>query len=327
MAFSLISGTADEVQAADIDCTEGTVCEGTADSDVISGGEGDDTINAGNGRDTINGGEGDDTINGENDNDTISGGPGSNIIHGESGNDNIRIKAGHHTVRGGPGIDHYGFEIATRQACSYDEDDQYGCTEEERKGSLTIIDWDPTEKIDLRQILASSLLDPDETECDNIDRRGRRVASDLFHCLRFVQSRTRVNNKREMSLNIYIRSYSIHLLYIYRSEISRSNFLFPGDSYTQPALSSDWVGCNCTGTAANDNGGSEDGDEPALRGDAYDNVMEGLAGDDILRGWAGNDTLYGGDGYDALLGGRGADRLFGGEGGDLLRGGPGPDYL
>ncbi|MCC7268614.1 MAG: hypothetical protein IT546_14925, partial [Caulobacteraceae bacterium] len=79
---------------------------------------------------------------------------------------------------------------------------------------------------------------------------------------------------------------------------------------------------------------------PALRAEAFDQVLraadggerlDGGAGRDLLIGGAGNDQLYGGAGADVLIGGAGDDRLDGGTAQgdevDQLYGGAGNDTL
>lgn len=104
----------------------------TAGDDVILGTEGDDVINAGDGRDSICGLGGDDTINagfgadvvfagpgadtvfagqgldivyGEGGADFISGGKGKDVLNGGNGNDDIRGNEGTDTLNGGAGND------------------------------------------------------------------------------------------------------------------------------------------------------------------------------------------------------------------------------
>jgi Ca2+-binding RTX toxin-like protein len=95
----------------------------TVGTDMIFGGNGDDTINAGAGNDlicggngggTINGGLGDDTIDGGNGNDNLIGGDGNDHIFGGGGNDTLNGGigddildggGGNDTMTGGPGAD------------------------------------------------------------------------------------------------------------------------------------------------------------------------------------------------------------------------------
>ncbi|RYX88943.1 MAG: calcium-binding protein, partial [Comamonadaceae bacterium] len=64
-----------------------------------------------------------------------------------------------------------------------------------------------------------------------------------------------------------------------------------------------------------------------LTGSGGANILNGGAGNDTLNGGANNDTLDGGVGNDTLDGGAGADTLNGGAGADLLIGGAGADTL
>ncbi len=64
-----------------------------------------------------------------------------------------------------------------------------------------------------------------------------------------------------------------------------------------------------------------------LVGDGAANGIEGYGGDDTLDGGAGKDDLLGGAGADTLDGGEGKDTLDGGSGEDALLGGAGRDML
>ena len=82
--------------------------------DVICGRGGNDTINAGNGADTILGGDGDDTIQAgqgkdvvfaQDGDDFVSGGKGKDTLAGGEGNDDLRGNEGTDTIDGGAGND------------------------------------------------------------------------------------------------------------------------------------------------------------------------------------------------------------------------------
>jgi hypothetical protein len=86
----------------------------TVGTDMIFGGNGDDTINAGAGNDlvcggngggTINGGLGDDTLDGGNGNDTLIGGDGNDHLFGGNGNDTMTGGIGADSFDGGGGTD------------------------------------------------------------------------------------------------------------------------------------------------------------------------------------------------------------------------------
>jgi Ca2+-binding RTX toxin-like protein len=86
----------------------------TVGTDMIFGGNGDDTINSGAGNDLIcggngggavNGGLGDDTIDGGNGNDTLRGGDGNDLIFGGGGNDTLEGGNNNDILDGGAGTD------------------------------------------------------------------------------------------------------------------------------------------------------------------------------------------------------------------------------
>jgi Ca2+-binding RTX toxin-like protein len=86
----------------------------TVGTDIIFGGNGDDTINAGAGNDlicggngggTINAGLGDDTVDGGNGNDNLIGGDGNDLILGGGGNDTLNGGIGNDILDGGTGND------------------------------------------------------------------------------------------------------------------------------------------------------------------------------------------------------------------------------
>lgn len=72
------------------------VLTGTAYSDSITGGSGDDTINGQGGSDSLSGGIG---------NDTVDGGDGDDYVNGDSGNDRLVGGAGTDFLTGGTGSD------------------------------------------------------------------------------------------------------------------------------------------------------------------------------------------------------------------------------
>lgn len=87
---------------------------GGAGNDVIQAGDGDDSLNGndgndrlqgGKGSDTIDGGADADTINGEEGDDVLTGGPGTDQIQGGPGDDTADGGADADLVQGGPGTD------------------------------------------------------------------------------------------------------------------------------------------------------------------------------------------------------------------------------
>jgi Ca2+-binding RTX toxin-like protein len=83
----------------------GGAVNGGLGDDTIDGGNGNDTLRGGDGNDLIFGGGGNDTLEGGNDNDVIDGGSGTDILRGESGNDTLTGGMGPDSFNGGPGND------------------------------------------------------------------------------------------------------------------------------------------------------------------------------------------------------------------------------
>ena len=73
----------------------------TVGTDMIFGGNGDDTINSGAGNDLICGGNGGGVVNGGLGDDTLDGGNGNDTLRGADGNDRILGGGGNDTLEGG----------------------------------------------------------------------------------------------------------------------------------------------------------------------------------------------------------------------------------
>ena len=74
-------------------------------NDKLYGGDGDDTLNGGDGHDKLYGGEGDDTLNGGSGNDKLYGGWGNDILNGGDGHDKLYGGHGDDVLNGGAGND------------------------------------------------------------------------------------------------------------------------------------------------------------------------------------------------------------------------------
>src|SRR5215213_4490681 len=83
----------------------GGVINGGLGDDTIDGGNGNDTLRGGDGNDLILGGGGNDILEGGNDNDKLDGGTGTDILRGESGDDTLTGGSGADSFNGGPGND------------------------------------------------------------------------------------------------------------------------------------------------------------------------------------------------------------------------------
>ena len=86
---------------------------GTVLPDNLSGGSGNDHITGAGGADTLAGGAGNDTLNGVGGNDIITGGTGNDIIDGGSGTDTIEGDAGADVITGGTGNDIFKYDTIT----------------------------------------------------------------------------------------------------------------------------------------------------------------------------------------------------------------------
>ncbi len=82
---------------------------GTTDSDILSGKDTDDWIDAGAGDDTLIGNSGNDQLLGGGGNDVLQGGDGNDILNGDADDDQIEGGAGDDWLYGGTGNDTYLF--------------------------------------------------------------------------------------------------------------------------------------------------------------------------------------------------------------------------
>ena len=98
-----------ENDAHDGDDPEGDdygIARGTADADMLSGGEANEFLDGLGGDDWISSGYGDDVARGGDGNDTVEGDAGDDTLHGEAGNDSLSGGAGSDSVMGHDGDDH-----------------------------------------------------------------------------------------------------------------------------------------------------------------------------------------------------------------------------
>jgi Ca2+-binding RTX toxin-like protein len=80
------------------------ICGGNGGG-IVSAGLGDDTIDGGNGNDTLRGQDGNDLILGGGGNDTLEGGNNNDVLEGGQGNDTLTGGLGADSFSGGPGTD------------------------------------------------------------------------------------------------------------------------------------------------------------------------------------------------------------------------------
>ena len=85
----------------DITTTESGNYTGSSANEYISGGNGNNTINASNGNNIVRGGGGDDNLSAGNGSDMLYGGAGNDTLNGGSGTDLLHGGAGNDTLMGG----------------------------------------------------------------------------------------------------------------------------------------------------------------------------------------------------------------------------------
>jgi Ca2+-binding RTX toxin-like protein len=78
---------------------------GLGGNDTIDGGDGNDRISGDGGRDSLLGNDGADTLNGGAGGDRLDGGAGDDVVAGDAGDDRLAGGAGADTLRGGAGDD------------------------------------------------------------------------------------------------------------------------------------------------------------------------------------------------------------------------------
>ena len=109
-SYTVTSGGVTETGTVNVNVASiGQVITGGNGNDTLNGTAGDDTISGGNGNDVINAADGNDTVSGGSGNDTINGGPGNDTINGGDGNDRIDGGTGDNTLTGGSGNDTFVF--------------------------------------------------------------------------------------------------------------------------------------------------------------------------------------------------------------------------
>ncbi len=80
---------------------------GDLGDDILSGGRGHDTLRGGEGDDFLKGGRGDDLLEGGEDDDILKGGRGDDLLRGGQGNDLLQGGRGYDILDGGEGINVY----------------------------------------------------------------------------------------------------------------------------------------------------------------------------------------------------------------------------
>jgi Ca2+-binding RTX toxin-like protein len=298
---------------------------GNNGNDTINGDDGDDEIDGGAGNDILNGGSGNDVIDGGAGNDTISGGDGVDIIYGGAGNDNINGGPGNNIIFGGPVNDTiaitFGNDIVSGTdavARGRDERDVINILPGSFSDSDTIILGDEHGsyyQFDLGDSYA---------QINGFDSNDLLVLGlgETYQAQRFSTG---------TGFDLFVTTNGARDLIARVSTLSTIGL--PPDTFTLGAGESlaVFVGADqstisnlapglakiLTGTA----------DSDTLHGDVGNDTINGLAGNDFLFGENGNDIINGDDGDDEINGGAGNDTIEGGNGVDVIYGDIGNDNI
>lgn len=286
---------------------------GSAGTQTINAGSGDDEIYADGGKNTLNGGEGKDIIFVENTN--------NNVLNGEDGNDTLEVYGDGHILNGGDGDDtliNSGSGTNNALNGGKGNDVLYGGVGNDTfvyasgDGNDTIKGY--TEDKDTIKISDGII---SKTEAKN----GNLILTVGSGSITLEGAATKTIRFEDSSGSYTVSGTAIKLGSDYTGTMNTTRYLstvktIDGRNATKTV--------NLTGNAQDNTiyAGKAGG---AINAGAGNDTLYGSTGNDTLYGRAGNDNLYGGTGNDTLNGGTGNDTLFGGAGNDLLYGGSGND--
>ena len=291
------------------DVAETNVILGTNGGDSVSGDDNADEIVGRGGNDRINGRGGDDIISGDGGRDNIRGGDGDDTLSGGAGRDNVRGDDGDDALDGGSGND---------TLRGGDDDDVI----DGGNGNDVIRGDDGADELRGGAGNDTIYADADDTVVEGGDGRDRVIVQgdDDFTIDMTANGVERVDggdgNDTMDATGMTDR--------ITQFGDDGSDTLIGGENRDnqQGGEGNDTI----SGNGGNDRIRGGDGDDTLAGGEGRDN-MRGDAGDDLIDGNEGDDRLQGGDGEDTLSGGEGRDNISGDEGNDLIYGDDGNDRI
>jgi Ca2+-binding RTX toxin-like protein len=264
---------------------------GNGVANILSGGNGDDTLVGGAGADTVLGGLGNDLIQGGNGNARLAGGDGADTLVAGGGNE---------TLLGGGGDDLY-LMAASADADPIIDDASGNDTVSLVGGGVNEI---------------SAIAVPGEldgiTGIEAFDLAGTGSRLGLTRTAVIALSDTdvlRVYGSGNDSLVFEDTGWN-------RGATADGFVTFTNGSATVLAVES-LVSVVAVPTTGND----------ALTGTSGNDVIDLLAGNDSYLGLDGNDAILGNDGNDTIYGGNGADSIAGGNDNDVIFGEAGSDTI
>ncbi len=272
----------------------------------ISGGLGNDTLNAGRGQDTLDGGDGNDVLNGSTGNDSILGGAGNDTLYGYEGNDTIDGGIGNDFLSGGNGSDSLVGNTGSDQL----NGDAGADTLDGGAGNDTLYGNEGNDTYLFAKGGGQDTVYESSSTNDTADTLklvGLNQANVTF-----------AGDSNDLIVKVNGTTDQITI----SNELSASdpnswveNFLFAdGTSLTRAQV---LTRLQSSGTSANE----------YLYGSDFGESMFGAAGNDQIYAYAGNDTIDGGDGDDYVSADVGNDSAIGGTGNDTLNGEAGADTL
>jgi Ca2+-binding RTX toxin-like protein len=285
-------------------------------AEVITGTDGDDTLNGSSSDDSIDGGAGNDVLSGLEGNDTLIGGPGDDSLHGGDGTDTAEFSGIYadyaiSTLYGGKDNPLAGYQVSSAaEGVDFVSADVEQLQFSDKQISLLIgtsgdDTLNGTDGHDRMEGLGGNDLLNGGARNDTLvggigsDTMAGGSGNDTY----VVESTADVVTENAGEGTDLVQSSVSYVL-----GPTLENLVLTGARKT-----------NGTGNVADNN----------LTGNAFANRLDGHEGNDSLSGLDGNDTLFGGTGDDSLYGGNGTDSaafsgdfanyeivaLYGGQGG------------
>ena len=288
---------------ANAETLSGAYVYGAAGNDVITGTAGGASLDGGAGDDTLVGGDGDDTLNGGAGNDVLRGGLGNDALLGGEGNDVLQGGAGNDALTGGAGLDTADYSDATAAVTvSLATGTATGGAGSDTLGGI--------------EAVIGSTFDDTLTgsAAAEIFRGGRGLdtltggtGADVFAFGAGDSTGTAIDSISDFETGVdRIDLDGAASVTLVRVSLS-STLVFADAALQQQTV----IGVNAAFP-----GGSVNGGDVTVSGQAVRVTMIGQSGADILIGGTLGDQLYGFEGADILTGGLGADYLSGGGGAD-----------
>ena len=282
--------------------------------DVMHGGLGNDSLDAGSGNDTLYGDDGDDFLNGGADNDRLFGGNGNDSLDGGGGNDVLDGGVGADNMVGNFGNDTYYVDNVGDTITEFSASDGVDTV-------YSSVTYTLSQFVDNLILTGSANLDGTGNGGDN-KLTGNSGANQLWG-LDFNDILNGGAGADHMFGGTGNDTYYVDNAGDVVDETGGDGIDKVVSSRTFNLASASVIGQveNLTLSGSANLNGTGNSLNNLITGNAGNNVLNSGNGDDSLVGGAGNDSLNGGAGNDKLNGGAGNDTLIGGTGADSLTGG------